>query len=407
MNKRGLQHLIYVSLSLVLLIPFIFVYTIPVLADYDYDVYYIDKSQILAYVYWNRMGMTLTNSVSHSTNIAVPQVRTNTGDTNNRFICNASGTSYSCYYLGSSGNLGTFEYETTLAHNITEENISIQGAEIPWLSGSYIHDTRYVTGTRSLAIGDNGRSTYLTFYSSTPPISTSGNYTGSNAADNRYCKIWTQDGSNGIIVERIMYQAIGGTYYQTFKFTNNNTGTGSIYITIDFPRFDDSTKVVPVYAGDGSDLDDTMKQRVGIDTDTEKYLSSIDSKFSEITLKVTSNNTYLQNVSNAANATNSTLNEGNAVSQVVQNNLQSKNTELNTTVSQINSIETTYNDSLNSALNDISTTNDLVQHTGFTNAALWVSAQFNRLVINTPFELIITFSMVSGLALVLIGKMRG
>lgn len=397
-----------------MVIPFFFVNSVPVFADYDYDTYYIDPGSILAYVYWNKMGYNLTNTISNSSNIAVPAVRTDTGNTNDRLVCNASGTSYSCYYLGTSGNTGTFQFETTRAHDITEENISIQGGEIPWLSGSYIHDTRYVTGTRSLAIGDAGRSTYLSFYSSTPPISTSGNYTGSNAVDNRYCKIWTQDGSNGIIVDRIMYQAIGGVYYQTFKFTNPNQGTGSIYITIDFPRFTNDTKVVPVYAGNADDIDDSLKQRIGIPTDTENYLSRVADSVENTNLWVqniqsqnTTTNQYLNEMRQQSYTTNNYLSSGNSTSQAANNALSSENQELNSTVSQINTIETQYNSDLNDALGDIDLSTDLVQHTGFTNAALWVSAQFNRLVIGTPFELVITFSLITGLALVLIGKVRG
>lgn len=385
-----------------MLVPFFFVSSVPVFADYDYDTYYIEPYQAIAYIYWNSVGFNLTDDLSNSNNIAVPAVRTDTGSTNDRFVCNASGTSYSCYYLGSSGNTGTFQYETTRAHNITEENISIHGAEIPWLSGSYIHDTSHVSNARDLWIAANG-TLYISMITSTNPLRLGASYS-SNAYDNPYMQVWSRSGSGQFTVSRLNIAAATGAYFNTYAISNpHNTAQ---WVTVNFPEFTSSTKIIPIYVGNGTDLDDSAKQRIGISTVSENYLDRIASSVENSNIWIqniqsqnTTSNSYLYDI-------NSSLSNGNSRSQQADTSLGTQNQALNNVVNQVNSIETIYNNDLNSALNGIDLDNDLVSHTGFTNAALWVSAQFNRMISGTPFELVMMFSLVTGLALVLIGKMR-
>lgn len=241
---------------------------------------------------------------------------------------------------------------------------------------------------------------YISFLSNLNPQNTT-NYTGTNAVDNLYIKLWSLNGDSNFSVERISLSAVdvGPAYYfNSIKVTNNNSrGT---WVTIDFPKFRDSTLIIPVYTGTGNDLPDYARNTVGIPTRTEQFLESL----------VTSQNDLLnqeKQTTLAAQKQNSLSEFGNSFSQNRQQALSESNNTLDNRVNQMNNIETEYNSDLNAALDDIDISTDLVQHTGFTNAALWVSAQFNRLVIGTPFELVITFSLITGLALVLIGKMRG
>lgn len=401
---------IYKIISIFMLIPFFFVNSVPVFADYDYDTYYIEPWQILSYQYFNNVGFNLTNSISNSNNLAVPQVRTNTGNTNDRFVCNASGTSYSCYYLGSSGNTGTFQFETTLAHDITEENISIHGAEIPWLSGTYIHDISHVSNNRDIYIPANG-SAYISFISTVNPYRANSNYQ-SDANVNNFAQIWSRNSRTGYSIYNQNSSALPGCYFYVLRI--DNPYNQSDYLSINFPTFTNTTKIVPVYVGSGNDIDDSTKQQLGIVTNTESYLERVANSVENTNLWVqniqsqnTSTNSYLYEMRTQSYTTNNYLSSGNSTSQAADYALNTENQQLSNTVSQMNSIETEYNSDLNAALGDIDLTTDLVQHTGFTNAALWVSAQFNRLVIGTPLELVVSFSLITGLALVLIGKVRG
>lgn len=392
-------------LILLLVIPFCLFIIVPVNAENEHDYDTLEPWQVLAYTYWNRLGFNLISSVANNTTISgtisEPSYRINTGDTSYRYQCNQSGTSYVCYYVNNAGsNIGTFEYETVAAHSdsvsLTDSGTFFTGYTIPWLSGTYIHDTTHVNNQRDILLPANG-SVYMGVVSSVN-FWNSSDYAGGNALPNRYANVYSRDGSSGFQVHRFNSSEIVGAYYQVFRIDNPNNSNA--WVSVDFPKITNSTTIIPIYLGSGNDIPDSVKQSLGIMTGTEQYLSEISDNTSNLAGGI-------NQVVVATSQGNSLIANGNSTSAAATNNLSNQNNELSSTVSQINSLETTYNDSLNLALNNISTSNELVQHTGFTNAALWVSAQFNRLVVNTPFELIITFSMVTGLALVLIGKMRG
>lgn len=390
MKKRFIQFL-----SLVLAISFFLCNSRPVLADYDYDLYTIEPEQVLAYTYWNNAGFQYTQSFTNSTNIAVPQYYTDNGNTGYSLICNNNNYTgdpedYACFYRSNSTGqvYGTWYRSTNVAHTETEQNISIQGAEIPWLSGTYTHYSSYGTNNNPIYIAKGA-----TLYIST--ITTNNLYgsaeVGGNLTPQHWVQGWTDDGST-LDVNLITSSQVRNAYLYTIAIGPNNTDYRR-YVVLDFPTINTNTKLIPLYVGLGNDLNDSLKQQIGLTTRSEKALETIAANSQQNTLAVQRQNSLVE--------------YGNTNSQSATSDLTQSNSELSGSVSQINSIETGYNDDLNAALNDIDLSTDLVQHTGFTNAALWVSAQFNRLVVGTPFELVMTFSLITGLALVLIGKMRG
>lgn len=90
---------------------------------------------------------------------------------------------------------------------------------------------------------------------------------------------------------------------------------------------------------------------------------------------------------------------------------QESSSNLDNTTSQFTSdsndlitIEDTFNNSMNNALQNVSPTFNMGQ--SFLNSANWVSTQFNRIVNNTPFASLITFGLTLGLGLLIIGKVR-
>lgn len=378
-----------------MLVPFFFVSSVPVFADYDVDTYRVPEYQVLAYEFWNANGFNLTQSFNNSTNIAVPQYTINSGNTSWSLICNED-VSYpangaACYYRNNSTGqvYGTWEQNTSLAHTEVEQNISIQGVEIPWLSGNYTHINGFDSLTKAAYIPPNN-DLYISFisnistYNSTP-------YENTAVTANNHVRVWANEVVQYFIdFEVISVSQVNAAYQYTYKFHNNDSVRH--WINIDIPRFNSNTKIIPIYLGSGDNIDDSVKQVIHIPTTTENYLGNINNQISGLGFNVSQQNNLIT--------------QGNTNSQSAQTNLGIQNNELSSTVNQINSLETTYNNDLNSALNGIDLDNDLVSHTGFTNAALWVSAQFNRMISGTPFELVMMFSLVTGLALVLIGKMR-
>lgn len=90
--------------------------------------------------------------------------------------------------------------------------------------------------------------------------------------------------------------------------------------------------------------------------------------------------------------------------QNTSNNLNNTNNQLKSDSNLLISIEDSFNNSMNNALQDVSTTFNMGQ--SFLNSANWVSTQFNRIVNSTPFASLITFGLTLGLGLLIIGKVR-
>lgn len=80
------------------------------------------------------------------------------------------------------------------------------------------------------------------------------------------------------------------------------------------------------------------------------------------------------------------------------------NSQFQTDSNSLISIEDSFNNSMNNALQNVSPTFNMNQ--SFLNSANWVSTQFNRIVNNTPFASLITFGLTLGLGLLIIGKVR-
>lgn len=386
-----------------LVIPFFLSTSVPVFADYDYSTYTVDPQSTLAYVYWNDCGFNLINTINQNTTISVPSLRYDTGATNYTYQCRLSGTTYACGAYNAAGTFqGTYNWTTVPSHTETESNIIVRGAEIPWLSGNYSHPTSFSWSNNHIYMRA-GSTLYISFITNTnlwfsSPVT-------SNISSNNFVKGWNELGTP-VNFRLVQSSQIKNATSYTFAIGPNNTNSRN-NIVLDFPNITSSTKIIPLYIGLGDDLNDSFKQTIGLPTVTETSLSSINSIVDVINQNVSQQNIAIAYGNSLKQSQNNLIESGNSSSQQASSNLSNQNTELSSSVQQINGIETTYNQSLNQALQDINLDNDLVQHSGFTNSALWVSQQFNRLVIGTPFELVLNFSMVTGLALVLIGKLRG
>lgn len=55
---------------------------------------------------------------------------------------------------------------------------------------------------------------------------------------------------------------------------------------------------------------------------------------------------------------------------------------------------------------DISVGSDLISNNKFIASSRWVADRFQDLIIGTPFELVLNFSLILGLSLLVIGRIR-
>lgn len=86
--------------------------------------------------------------------------------------------------------------------------------------------------------------------------------------------------------------------------------------------------------------------------------------------------------------------------------LDDSTSQLTQDITSYTQIENSFNDDMNSYLQDIDTSNNLPSAMGskFLTSANWVRVQFNRMTENTPFGSLLGFSLVLGIALLIIGK---
>ena len=92
--------------------------------------------------------------------------------------------------------------------------------------------------------------------------------------------------------------------------------------------------------------------------------------------------------------------------------LQNKNDLLSDSVKNYTNMEDSYMNDMKNNFDGVNTDSDLLKQNGFLNSAKWVSSQFNNLVdVQTsdgsqPFKLMLFFSLILGIALIMLGKIR-
>lgn len=174
----------------------------------------------------------------------------------------------------------------------------------------------------------------------------------------------------------VQYENIGliplssSTYGRIVKytFTNNNSSSASVILNY----IGGNTRIIPIYSRNSK----------------EKLLST------DFALQFGMSNSLLDNIQIIANGTSASAGSVNDLAQQTDD-LQ---TQSNALIGQ----EDDFRTDMNSALNDIDT--NFTFGSKFLSSAEWVRTQYNRLVLNTPFESLITFSLLLGLALIMIGK---
>lgn len=293
-------------------------------------------------------------------------------------------------YFYNNGYNNYYDYEnnylrlniTTVNYNANDHIINANGTiddnnniptyyklVVPWLSGSFNHPSAY-SDYNCITI-HKGEPIYFCFC-------TNYNLNPYNQAPLIFYSYYGWDSyysCTTIYTEELPIS--GSKYYKyLFRIDNDipapNPDDPVDWVTLDIPRIRDA--VIPIYLGDGKDANDAIKQQFGIETTTEAYLRMLVSGSPDASQNIETN-------------------------QQVQNDFDDKNTEYHTYENQIN-------DDMEDAYDNVDMTNNLYSNNKFITSANWVKIQFERIVLNTPFELIIVFSLLLGIALIFAGKVR-
>lgn len=136
----------------------------------------------------------------------------------------------------------------------------------------------------------------------------------------------------------------------------------------------------------------------------------------DITSTSTLNSAYLAGSYTSGSLTYYPDNVGSSTDQLIMNgdeNTTSSSNSLDSGTSNMSSefndyfdMEDSFLDNMSNSMEDIEVSSDLVTDTNFLAAADWVRTQFNNLTLNSPFGLVVTFTLILGLALLIIGKIR-
>lgn len=98
--------------------------------------------------------------------------------------------------------------------------------------------------------------------------------------------------------------------------------------------------------------------------------------------------------------------DGTEDSGLIADDADSINSDLKDKIDEFDELEQSYINDFNDNLADIDVSG-FNWDSSFLTSAAWVTTQFNELVMETPFENLITFSLIIGICLFLIGRYRG
>lgn len=156
-----------------------------------------------------------------------------------------------------------------------------------------------------------------------------------------------------------------------YTFTNNNESSQSLILNY----IGSSTKITPIYSRNS----------------TEKFIST------DFALQFGLRNELLDELGILANGTTG--------SNQSANNVTNESSNLTDVSDDIHSMESTFNNDLNNNLQVIDTTvTPGTFGSSFLASSSWVKTQFDQLTSNTPFGSVLSFSLVLGLGLLIVGR---
>lgn len=187
--------------------------------------------------------------------------------------------------------------------------------------------------------------------------------------------------------------ALGGFNYYILEFT----GSGDGWTTFDIGVLNglNLDSIIPIYYGFKGNMPSDIYAMLYSNLDIER-----NSKIDRTNELLNTNNA----LTTQTNSLLSTLVNGNTSSNNSVSNLDNTNSNLNNAINDYDTIEQTLTNDLTSNLNNINTNFRLNSVTKFSSASNFVKNQFNKFMNIEPFNLLVTYSLTLGLAMLIIGK---
>lgn len=386
-----------------------------VYADNDGSFFYIPNESITAYdfflsyglTYDNSYGLTDSNVVVPSYQISVPSHKITPNYTRfftstSTYTISQSGTSsnpswrvpvHANYtYFAEVDSTGTVVYvtnpyetvsaykETVNSYSTSEANSLTDKLNYHSLTGTFVNPSAYSVNNRLYI--SSGRSQIISFFSNKSLPNPNG------------ISLFVNNGSSSdFTVNRSSFSLVGGQnqlYKYTYTITNNSSS--GLYVT---PIFNFSSLnnmiIVPLFVGRSEDVTDQYCQFLGIDSEVEKLLKSID-----LTTKSIDDNISL-------------LVNGDSSTQIATDKNDSSTSSFVSISNSLHDFESSSINSLNNNLESIGSSNDIVNSTGFLDAAWLVRNGFDYLIrydSSGALGLLLTFCLILGISLTVIGKLR-
>ena len=352
-------------------------FIVPVSADSDYQYLQIPEYSYTAYNHFLTHGYSNLSfkGEGYSTNtytVNLDNIGTLTsyGSTLGAKYLNCttnnavSGTqTYSCYFSDRQNAVSNSQSITIKLNENTDITGSITEKEydsirlrlkLPFLiEGNYVKDSSWNWDNSILARDDNP--TYMIFYTRSTIL---------NA--NRTVNFYNYSSSQGTPNYSWDAEIFGHLYLNVIKISANSP-------TRTVPAFNGITdqEILPVYYGYENSMPDEVAYSIRIRKPIGYYFDK------------GNNNT----------------------SSIVNNATDSKN-EVNDKITSFDSLENNSVSNMNTNINNLNLTSDILSNSKFLTSANWVKVQFDRMTVNTPIGSVLSFSLILGISLIFLGKIR-
>lgn len=396
--KKGM-HLLLVFLSCFCLCMSFFI--VPVSAEGD--IYYPPESSYGAYQYFFQMGynhLMLTSNDNVTYNVSLDQTGTisgsESGSEHTTGTINSNGSStlgakymtcttnngtsasqtYSCYFSNRSNavsnsqsiNIGFNENTYTSVNNTITltPNTDITGTlksnttdkfytYLPWLTGTYTHESSY-NWQNSFWISsqyDIYNDIYLIVYTRQRV---------------RYGGVAVYKQNDNFQITTDLYDDALNGMFRTILHFHCTEGAGNFTFDIaGLQNYD----VLPIFLGYFVRMPDDVALSAGLRRTPAQLLQDGNSDTPSV---VNSSNTAKDNLDDKIGTFDSI--ENNSVSDMTNN------------------------------INNLNVVPDILSNSKFLNSAQWVKVQFDRMTVNTPIGSVLSFSLILGITLIFLGKIR-
>lgn len=198
-----------------------------------------------------------------------------------------------------------------------------------------------------------------------------------------------------------------GYYLITLVITATTTNTdGTTWASLGLPGTS-TTTIIPFYKGPKISMPDELHRVVFgtgqtydiSDDETHSILNSIKSL-------TTTNAVNVQQILSKVEDIRWNFVNGNQEANSTSTSLNNKTTELTTSITNYNQLESDFVSDMNDSIDDIDFNSSLISNGNLLNSITWVKQQYDRMTVNTVFGSMIQYALLFGLGILIIGRFK-